>query len=167
MRQIPAQNFNEKCKDTAFTQNSRKWIEMFTKSCKKKEKKGKGELDTTLTEILFHYGYFVDLPTVSGLIINSIRFWNVLIYWFVSLKSLKALYRAALCDTNRSNLCTRDYFSRRTCADVWPLHSSNRIPILASILIRWLGVSPRSSTKRPSREYQRRDLREWWKSSLP
>ena len=111
--------------------------------------------------------YFVDLPSVSGLIENSIRFWNVLIYWFVSLKSLKALYRAALCDTNRSNLCTRDYFSRRTCADVWPWHSSNRTPILASILIRWLGVSPRSSTKRPSREYQRRDLREWWKSSLP
>lgn len=31
-----------------------------------------------------------------------------MIYCFVSLKSLKALGRAALCDTNRFNVCTQE-----------------------------------------------------------
>ena len=95
-------------------------------------------------------GCSVDLPSVSGSTENFIRFWNVLIYCFVSLKSLKALGRAALCDTNRFNVCTlypRDYSSCRTCADVWPLYSSNRTSKPGSIIIRWLGMSPRSSPR--------------------
>ena len=82
-------------------------------------------------------GCSVDLPSVSGSTKNFIRFWNVLIYCFVSLKSLKALGRAALCDTNRF----KDYSSYRTCADVWPLYSSNRTSKPGSIIIRWLGMS--------------------------
>ena len=42
---------------------------------------------------------------------NSIRFWNVVIYWFVSLRSLKTLCKAALCDTNRFHVRTQEIIS--------------------------------------------------------
>ena len=44
-------------------------------------------------------------------------------------------------------LYPRDNSSYRTCADIWPLYSSNRTSKPGSIIIRWLGMSPRSSPR--------------------
>ena len=90
-------------------------------------------------------GCSVDLPSVSGSTKNFIRFWNVLIYSFVSLKSLKALGRAALCDTNRFNVCTQEITPLTEHAQTFDYCILLTEPLNKARLSSWLGMSQRSS----------------------
>ena len=88
-------------------------LKCLQKTAKRKKTREVKNLTLLWLKYYFIMGVLLIYRQFRALIIkkNSIRFWNVVIYWFVSLRSLKTLCKAALCDTNRFHVRTQEIIS--------------------------------------------------------